>query len=144
MISKGLRNKLSSLLARQSGVCLAYLFGSQVEGCLGPMSDCDLAVLADPDVDGPQFQARLAQELAQALQGQRVDVVLLNRAPVELAYAGIAQGKLLYEQDVAARVEVEAGVLGRYGDYLPVLRAQRADIIPLMAGMSQAVRWSHT
>jgi predicted nucleotidyltransferase len=129
MISKGLRNKLSSNLACQSGLLLAYLFGSQIEGRLGPVSDYDLAVFIDPDVDGQQFQARLAHELAQVLQGRRVDVVLLNRAPIELAYAAIAQGKLLYERDIAARVEYEAGVLGRYGDYLPVLRAQRADIV---------------
>jgi hypothetical protein len=37
-----------------------------------------------------------------------VDVVLLNRAPVELAYAVIIQGTLLFEQDTATRIEYEA------------------------------------
>jgi hypothetical protein len=54
---------------------------------------------------------------------------MLNRAPVELAYAVIAQGKLLYERDIATREEYEADVMSRYGDYLPVLRAQRDDIL---------------
>jgi hypothetical protein len=93
------------------------------------MSDYDLAVLVDRAADGRRLQARLAHELARALQTDRVDVVLLNRAPIELAYAIIAKGRVLYEEDTATRVEYEATVLSRYGDFLPVLRAQRDDIL---------------
>ena len=50
-------------------------------------------------------------------------------APIELQYAIIAQGVLLYRQNLAIKVEYEAYVMGRYGDYLPVLRAQRAAIL---------------
>lgn len=129
MNTQALREKLSAILASLKGVRLVYLFGSQVEGSPGPMSDYDLGVLLDPTADGRPIQARLAHELACALQTERVDVVLLNGAPMELAYAVIAQGKVLFERDVAARVEYEAQVLSRYGDYLPVLRAQRDDIL---------------
>jgi predicted nucleotidyltransferase len=124
-----LKDELSIIVAGVSGVRLVYLFGSQVEGLLGPMSDYDLGVLVDHAADGRRIQAHLAHELARALQTDRVDVLLLNRAPIELAYAIVAQGKLLYERDVATRVEYEAQVLTRYGDYLPVLRAQRDDIL---------------
>jgi predicted nucleotidyltransferase len=126
---KALKDELVTIATRLEGVRLVYLFGSRVAGDLGPMSDYDLALLVDRAVDGRPVQARLAHELAHALQTDRVDVLLLNRAPVELAYAVIAQGALLYEQDVATRVEYEAMVLGRYGDLLPMLRAQRADIL---------------
>jgi predicted nucleotidyltransferase len=126
---QGLKDELSIMLPSLEGVCLVYLFGSRVEGNLGPMSDYDLAILVDRAVDGRPIQARLAHELAHALQTDRVDVVLLNCAPIELAYAIIAQGEPLYERDVATRVEYEATVLSRYGDFLPVLRAQRDDIL---------------
>jgi predicted nucleotidyltransferase len=129
MDEQALKDGLSTILPGLEGMCLVYLFGSQVEGNLGPMSDYDLAVLVDRAVDGRRVQAHLAHELARALHTDRIDVILLNRAPIELAYAVIAQGKLLYERDVATRVEYEAGVLGRYGDYLPVLRRQRDDIL---------------
>ena len=129
MDPQALQDELSTILPGLEGVCLVYLFGSRVEGNLGPMSDHDLALLVDRAVDGRRVQARLAHELARALQTDRVDVVLLNRASIELAYAIIAQGKLIYEQDVATRVEYEATVLSRYGDYLPVLRRQRDDIL---------------
>ena len=124
-----LQDKLSTILPSLEGVCLVYLFGSQVEGNLGPLSDHDLGVLVDRAVDGRRVQARLAHELARALETDRIDVVLLNSASIELAYAIIAQGQVLYEQDVATRVEYEATVLSRYGDFLPMLRSQRDDIL---------------
>jgi predicted nucleotidyltransferase len=126
---EALKEKLSTTIPALEGVRLVYLFGSRVKGNLGPMSDYDLAVLVDRAVDGRRVQALLAHELARVLRTDRVDVVLLNRAPVELAYAIIAQGKLLYERDVATRVEYEATVLNRYGDLLPMLRRQREDIL---------------
>ncbi|MCL5960363.1 MAG: nucleotidyltransferase domain-containing protein [Chloroflexi bacterium] len=62
--------------------------------------------------------------MAANLETDRADVVLLNRAPVELACAVVVQGRLIYQRDEATRVEYEAGVKSRYGDYLPVLRVQ--------------------
>lgn len=126
---QALKDKLSTILPDIEGVCLVYLFGSQVDGILGPMSDYDLAVLVDHAADQRCVQACLAHELARILQTDRVDVVLLNRASIELAYVVITQGKMLYERDVATRVEYEATVLSRYGDFLPLLRAQRDDIL---------------
>jgi predicted nucleotidyltransferase len=127
MDAQALKDRLSTILPGLDGVCLVYLFGSHVEGDLGPMSDYDLAVLVDRSVDGRRVQARLAHELARVLQTDRIDVILLNRAPIELAYGIIAQGEVLHEQDIATRVEYEATVLSRYGDYLPMQRAQRDD-----------------
>jgi predicted nucleotidyltransferase len=108
---------------------MAYLFGSQVDGVTGPDSDYDFGVLVEGSHDALALSAHLTHALAVALETDRVDVVILNTAPIELAYAVIAQGLLLYERDLATRVEYEAGVLTRYGDYLPVLRAQRRDVL---------------
>ena len=129
MEAEALRDELSAILPSLEGVRLAYLFGSRVESNLGPMSDFDVAVLVDRSADGSRLRARVAHELARVLGTDRIDVVLLNRASIELAYAIVAQGKVLYEEDVATRVEYEATVLSRYGDFLPVLRRQRSDIL---------------
>jgi predicted nucleotidyltransferase len=120
---------LPDFVSNLKEIRLVYLCGSQVEGRLGPMSDYDVGVLIDRTGDERQVHARLTHELVCALGTDQVDVVLLNRAPIELAYAIIAQGRVLYQRDVATRVEYEAQVLSRYGDYLPVLRAQRDDIM---------------
>jgi hypothetical protein len=87
------------------------------------MSDYDLAILDDSRESGTTTQIQFQHALALLLNTDRVDVVLLNRAPVDLAYQIIASGKLLYQKDTFTRVEFEARVLGLYGDYLPMLRS---------------------
>lgn len=118
---------LHSYLDSESQVSLAYLFGSRAGGAIGPLSDYDLGVLVERPSD--ELRHRLSHNVCRALDTDRVDLVLLNKAPVELAYAIIAQGRLLYQRSLAARVEFEARVLSRYGDYVPILRRQRQDIL---------------
>jgi predicted nucleotidyltransferase len=121
--------QLAELAIRLPEIELLYLFGSQASGDAGPGSDIDLGVLVGRNADNNAIQARLSHEAALLLGTERVDVVLLHGAPISLAYAVIAQGKLIYQRDLATRVEYEAQVLGLYGDYLPVLRAQRDQIL---------------
>ncbi|MCU0522096.1 MAG: nucleotidyltransferase domain-containing protein [Anaerolineae bacterium] len=111
-----------------------YLFGSRAEqdtgrGTVGPISDYDFGLLVDHSVDGKTVSTAFAHAMAKRLGTDRIDVMLLNAAAVELAYPVIAQGKLLFQRDTATRVECEATVMSRYGDYLPVLRAQRRQIL---------------
>lgn len=108
---------------------LAQLFGSRVTGDAGPLSDYDIAVLLDRTADGPAVRSQLAYESARRLDSDLVDVVLLSHAPIELAYAVITGGHVLYQRDLATRVEYEVDVLSRYGDYLPVLGAQRSALL---------------
>jgi uncharacterized protein len=112
----------------EEAVLLVYLFGSQASGQAGPGSDYDLGILLDRRQDAPARRARLAHELTVIMGTPDVDVVFLNQAPPELAFA-VIQGQLLYERDLATRVEYEAQVMSRYCDYLPYLRAQRAEIL---------------
>jgi uncharacterized protein len=107
---------------------LAYLFGSHAAGKEGPMSDFDIAVLYSSN-PLPEQTYRMAHQLASLLKNHRIDLVVLNRAPIELRYAVIANGCLVHEADVSVRVEFEAQTLSRYGDFLPVLRKQRKDIL---------------
>jgi len=124
-----LKKILADILVDIAGVKLVYLFGSRVEGFVGPRSDYDFGVLNDRAVDGRQICGSISSALSHMLKAERIDVVLLNNVPVEMAYSIIAQGELIYQCDVFTRVEYEARVLGLYGDYLPVLRMQRHDII---------------
>jgi uncharacterized protein len=121
--------RLQAILPSLPEVSLVYLFGSQVEGNTGPLSDVDLGVLIDRETDQLATTTRLAHLLVKALQDERVDIIPLIEAPIELAYAVIAKGICLYERNALTRVEYEAQVLSCYGDYLPVLRAQRQEIL---------------
>jgi len=124
-----LRQAILDNLAHVPEVALVYLFGSQVEGHVGPLSDYDLAVLVDRPESGPDVRSRLAFELGRRIAATKIDIVLLNHAPIELAFAVISHGKLLYQLGDAQRIEYEARVMGLYFDYLPVLRSQRDDIL---------------
>ena len=107
---------------------LAYIFGSRAAGKEGPISDVDIAVLyseSQPSI----VRYELARELKTVLKTDSVDLLVLNDAPIELRYAVIVSGIVVYEVNVKTRVEYEALTLSIYGDFLYVLRNQREDIL---------------
>jgi predicted nucleotidyltransferase len=120
--------KFFSGLKEEPVVELAYFFGSRAGGTDGPISDFDIAVLF-AEVPIPSMKYKLVHQLATILMTDRVDLVVLNQAPVELRYAVITTGIVIYEVNLTVRVEFEASTLSRYGDYLPVLRRQRKEIL---------------
>ena len=107
---------------------LAYLFGSHASGRVGPVSDFDIAVLYTQS-QASILRYELARDLKSILKTDAVDLVVLNNSPIELRYAVIASGIVVYQANVKTRVEYEALTLSLYGDYLPVLRSQREDIL---------------
>lgn len=117
-----------SIEAEKRRLVLVYLFGSQVSGHVGPLSDLDLAILFEKYPD-PRERYALAHQIATQVGSSRVDVVILNRAPIELQYNVITMGMIIYESNRLARIEFEARVLSRYFDYLPVLRSQRQELL---------------
>ena len=124
-------------------VHLAYLFGSSASGKKGPLSDIDIAVLfAEPPT--PESVYSLSHQLSICLETDRIDLIVLNRAPVELRYAVIASGILVFEVDTSTRVDFEAQTLSFYGDYLPVLRQQRRDILKESNDESRIQRYRET
>jgi predicted nucleotidyltransferase len=110
-------------------ISLVYLFGSQVQGNTGPLSDVDLGILIDSAAEGLEILARLEHLLLKAYPGTRFDLVPLRQASIELAYQVIAHGQCLFEESSFTRVEFEADVMSRHGDYLPVIRKHYQDIL---------------
>ncbi|MDI9596478.1 MAG: nucleotidyltransferase domain-containing protein [Atribacterota bacterium] len=110
-------------------ILLAYFFGSQLKGKTGPLSDYDIAILLSPEQKSFQFKYKLQHELTNIFNFEPIDLVILNDAPIELKYHVIAAGQIIYQKDSAIKVEFEADTLSRYFDYLPVLNAQRQDIL---------------
>ena len=131
MLDDELIKKLGSLFSsekKESSVELAYVFGSHASATEGPVSDYDIAVLFTKMVP-PEKTYGLAHKLATLLMAERVDMVVLNRAPIELRYAVIATGIVIYEVNPAVRVDFEASTLNCYGDFLPILRRQKKEIL---------------
>ena len=121
MANESLREKFPEILNDFLEVALVYLFGSQVSRITGPLRDYDLAILDEGPTGDVALQTRFQFALSRVLGTDRVDVILLNRAPVELAFEIISSGVLLYQKDLFPHVEYEATVMSLYGDYLPYM-----------------------
>jgi len=113
-----------------SGIVSVYLFGSQAEGRQHRESDVDLGVLlhhrAHPS-RRERFDARirLSSLLPQRLGGRRVDVVILNDAPPELARHIVTRGVRLLCADAEADHAFVRDAQLRAADIAPFLRRAR-------------------
>jgi uncharacterized protein len=108
------------------GVVAAMLIGSQARGNPGPLSDVDIAVWHDPDLDSRDrfnLQLSLASDAGRALRTDEVDVVMLNDAPPLMRHRAIREGKRLVERDQDERVRLETRAILDYLDTAP-LRAE--------------------
>lgn len=119
---KQVEQRLRSLFASSPDVVFAYLFGSLARGKGGPLSDVDIAVFLDPlPDDSLNRQLLLADQVARALGVSEVDLVVLNTAPLPLAYRVLRDGVLLFCRDRDRQVAYQARVVSMYLDFAPNL-----------------------
>lgn len=99
-------------MLRRAGAVFAFLHGSRAAGTHRPDSDVDVA--AWWGTDAPQsFELDLPDG---------VDLLVLDRAPLELAGRVAVDGVLLYDDDPPGRVQWEATTRKIYFDEQPRLR----------------------
>ena len=108
---------LTPVFAADTRVRFAYVFGSVAAGTARPDSDIDLAVSVFPR--GTLLDdARLHDALAAALGREDVDLVVLEDAPLWLAYR-VVGGRPIYSRDDVARVRHRAFVEHDFLDFKP-------------------------
>lgn len=117
-------DRIGEVLQRHPDVLVAYLFGSTARGTARPRSDIDVAVLLREDGSVLERRLALMADLAEAMGTNRVDVVVLNEAPVALAYRVLRDGRLLLSRDERARIEHRVTTVDRYIDMEPFRRVQ--------------------
>lgn len=114
--------RLAAALDRDD-VVSAMLIGSQASGTAGPLSDVDIAVWHDPQLDSRgrfDLQLRLASDAGDALGTDEIDVVMLNGAPPLLQHRAIRDGRRLVERDHDERVRLETRAILDYLDTAPL------------------------
>ena len=110
--------KVRELLNKQKHVKLAYLFGSVAEGKEGKLSDVDIAVFLDESLSKKErfdLQLKLISGLTGILKTDRIDLIIMNDAPLLLKYNIIKHGKIL-KYNIEIRVKVESRILSDYLD----------------------------
>jgi predicted nucleotidyltransferase len=107
-------------------VVCAYVYGSWARGEAAPDSDVDVGVVlknAPPSrLLGPDASLRGDPEDA---LGRPLDLVVLNRAPVDLIHRVLRDGVLLADHDPTARIHFEVRARNEYFDLLPYLQEYR-------------------
>jgi predicted nucleotidyltransferase len=105
------------------GVALAYLYGSQARGDIGPLSDVDIAVLFQPDIASSDRSDRLLDLIGELMTVfKRSDVFvadLVNASPL-LRHRVYRDGRLLYCADDRLRVKFLTEALRDYEDTRPL------------------------
>lgn len=112
-------NNLITIFKSYPEIKLVYLFGSQVSGKIGPLSDYDFAIYCDIRDLKKLFDLKfkLQDKISRQLATDKVDLVILNAiSSPELAYSIIQEGKLIYEIE-PYRVMIEPRILNNYFDF---------------------------
>jgi len=103
---------------RAAGARFAYLHGSWIEGEPRVDSDVDVAAWFGRNTDSARVSAGLPG---------RVDLLVLDDAPLELAGRVALRGQLLFDDDPPARVAWEAVTRKIYLDERPRIEQARRD-----------------
>lgn len=116
--------KLAAVFRKEPSVKLAYLFGSQITGKTGPLSDYDFAVYLDGKGKKKMFDIKLEllAALSKVLKTDEIDLVVLNTTAMpELKYGIISEGQLIFERE-PFKVLVEPMILNEYFDFYSMLK----------------------
>lgn len=119
--------QLREELGTDDAVAAVYLFGSRSRGTSTGVSDFDIGILFHSKIDESRYfdlRLELLSRIMAILKTEKVDVVVLNSAPIHLAHAIVSRGNLLLDRDPRQRASFEADRIGRYLDYKPFLAVQ--------------------
>lgn len=120
IVTKKMAKKLKEI-----GVAVVYLFGSYAEGKNMEHSDIDIAVLLDYKTGHRTIlndvYNKLYFILSDLLPGKNIDLVLLNRATLELRMDVIINGKIIYAKTADEQFSFEEKTILDYADFKPVL-----------------------
>ena len=108
--------KLKSTLSTDSDIAFAYLFGSHAGGQPTPLSDIDVAVYLRGILDGNK-RMEILGVLIDKLKTDRIDLVILNTAPLPLKMRVIRKSRLLVENSPFVRHAFESATVSTYIDF---------------------------
>jgi predicted nucleotidyltransferase len=125
-------NSLVPFFQDREEILLASLFGSYITTLTRVPEDLDVALLVNPELlrlldrkASYGYQAELTTAIMNRLKFNRVDLVLLHRAPPVLAYQVIHTGKAIFSRSEPLRRDFEIATLKRQADTRHLRRIKR-------------------
>ena len=118
---------LSSCMQQHGEIYAAYLFGSFITE--ETFADVDLGILLKHESgDTLDYEIELESKL-ERLARFRLDVRVLNRAPISFAQNVIRYGRLILDKEPNMRSDFESYVLKKYFDFARFRRMYLAEVI---------------
>ncbi len=129
--------ELTEYFSSKDSIILAYLFGSTVRGDTGRLSDVDIGVLLDEKLskkDRFDLELKLMGEIAALIKKNKIDLIVLNEAPLLLAYNIIKNGIILKSSE-RERVKFETKLLSKYMDEKYYIKRHTEETLKRIAGV---------
>ena len=128
--------ELIEYFSNKDNIILAYLFGSTVRGDTGRLSDVDISILVDEKIskkDRFDLELKLISEISTLIKKNKIDLVVLNEAPLLLAYNIIKNGIILKSSETE-RVNFETKILSMYMDEKYYIKRHTEETLKRIAG----------
>jgi hypothetical protein len=104
-------------LQSHPAVVFAYLFGSLVKGKPTPLSDVDIAIFLTDGIDVAETKLEILGRLADILQTDEIDLVVLNTASLPLINNILKNHKLIVDKKPFDRHLFESLAMRKYFDF---------------------------
>ena len=124
---------------RELGVATVYLFGSRAQGSAGPLSDYDFAILMNKGEKMPRvgMVSPLYYTLYDILSPfcprefpyDILDIIFLEKAPLELQLHVIRHGKVIFDANQKLRANFEESVMFKTADFAPLRHLMHAALL---------------
>ncbi len=119
--------KLNTAFESFPSLKLVYLFGSQVTGRTGPLSDYDFALYIDEKDSTKALKTSflISHKIGLVLKSNDVDIVVINHVDApELKYAIITKGELIFERE-PYKLLLEPKIYSQFFDFRAMLRRHK-------------------
>lgn len=107
----------SALADASSDIQFAYLFGSAASGRMTPASDVDIAIFLEPSSDEFAAMLDVLAVASKHLGTDRLDVVVLNSAPLSLAGRVLVGRRVIVDRLPFARQRYESLLIREFADF---------------------------
>ena len=114
--------RLKTVWDSRPEVLFVYIFGSSVKGMINPESDIDIAVYLKDEINPADFIFSVMPEIVHRTKYDKLDLVILNKAPLSLRYIIQKEGVLIFERSKEHRIDFEVRTRLSFWDFEPHLR----------------------
>lgn len=111
--------QIKIFLDKQETVLLSYLFGSVARQSEGKLSDVDLAIYLDKTLNLKErfnSELRLRSGIGDILETDKIDLVVMNDAPLSLNFEIIKANHPIFIRDQDVKVDFEHYIISHYLD----------------------------